>query len=144
MLYVSWELVSPYVQPKIPNPFAAAFLLSGFVPTSSPDKPTYAKSYADLLFIAYYIVFFSFIRALVADKVGRHIAKYFRLKRESKIVRFGEQGYALVYFMVFGAWGFVRDSIIHLFHQLNLAYLLQHIMGELPTWWYRTEYFWIG
>jgi acyl-CoA-dependent ceramide synthase len=77
----------------------------------------YAKSYADLLFIAYYIVFFSFVRQLIAVKACRPIAKYFRLKRE-KIDRFGEQGYALVYFMVFGTWGLVSVFVTPLFHRL--------------------------
>jgi acyl-CoA-dependent ceramide synthase len=107
VLYLNWELVSPYVEPGIQNPFASLFLLSGRVSSSPPDNPLYAKCYQDLLFIAYYIVFFSLVRQLVTVKACRPIARYFGLKREAKLDRFGEQGYALVYFMVFGAWGFV-------------------------------------
>jgi len=124
ILYVNWEVVSPYIDPGIPNPFRSLFLLSGRVPSSTADKPVYAKTYEDLLFIAYYVVFFSLLRQLIAVKAGRRIACYFGIKREAKLDRFGEQGYALIYFMVFGAWGY-------------------RIMGQLPTWWYRTEYFWI-
>jgi len=107
VLYVNWELVSPYVRPGVPNPFGPLFLLSGRVPSSPSDKPLYAKSYEDLLFIAYYIVFFSLLRQLIAVKTCRPIARYFGIKRQAKLDRFGEQGYALAYFVVFGAWGFV-------------------------------------
>jgi len=107
VLYINWELLSPYLAPDIPNPFATCFFLSGHIPTSAPHDPRYAKSYHDLIFIAYNIVFFSFVRQLITVNLCRPVAKYFRLKREAKIDRFGEQGYALVYFMIFGAWGFV-------------------------------------
>ncbi|KAF8076495.1 longevity assurance proteins LAG1 LAC1 [Lyophyllum atratum] len=124
VLFVNWELLSPYLAPGVENPFAGLFLLSGRIPTSSPEDPRYAKTYYDLLFLAYNIVFFSFVRQLIAVKLCKPIAKYFGLKREGKIDRFGEQGYALVYFAVFGAWGY-------------------RVMTQLPTNWYRTEYFWI-
>ena len=110
VLYANWELVSPYIQPGIQNPFRSLFLLSGRVPSSPADKPLYAKTYEDLLFIAFYIVFFSFVRQLIAVKACRPVARYFGIKREAKLDRFGEQGYALVYFMVFGAWGYVSLS----------------------------------
>ncbi|KAF5387711.1 hypothetical protein D9615_000494 [Tricholomella constricta] len=124
VLFVNWELLSPYLAPGLKNPFGCFFLLSGRIPTSSPENPRYAKTYLDLLFLAYNIVFFSLVRQLVAVKLCRPIAKYFGLKREAKIDRFGEQGYALVYFMFFGAWGY-------------------RVMSHLPTYWYRSEYFWI-
>jgi hypothetical protein len=107
VLYVNWELVSPYVEPGIKNPFGSLFLITGHISSSPPGKPLYAKSYGDLLFIAFHIVFFSLVRQLIAVKACHPIARYFGLKREAKLDRFGEQGYALVYFMVFGAWGFV-------------------------------------
>lgn len=107
VLYANWELVSPYTGPGIQNPFGSLFLLSGRVSSSPADKPLYAKTYKDLLFIAYYIVFFSLLRQLIAVKACQPIARYFGIKRKAKLDRFGEQGYALVYFMVFGAWGHV-------------------------------------
>ena len=57
--------------------------------------------------------------------------------------RFGEQGYALIYFAVMGAWGVVCQLHFRPDRKAILT-LLQRIMGQLPTWWYRTEYFWIG
>ncbi|KAF8663373.1 hypothetical protein AX16_000948 [Volvariella volvacea WC 439] len=124
VLAAVWELVSQPLKLAMQNPFTPFFLLSHRVPESPPDDPRYAKGYCDLLFIAYYVVFWSLIRQIVAVNISRRIARSFGLKREAKLERFGEQGYALVYFAVFGAWGC-------------------RIMSQLPTWWYRTEYFWI-
>ncbi|KAG6866437.1 hypothetical protein C0991_003955 [Blastosporella zonata] len=124
VLYVNWELSSPYLAPGVSNPFAAAFFVPGRISSSSNDDPRYAKSYYDLVFLAYNIVFFSLVRQLIAVNACRPIAKYFGLRREAKIDRFGEQGYALVYFAFFGAWGY-------------------RVMTQLPTNWYETKYFWI-
>lgn len=48
----------------------------------------------------------------------RPIARHYKIKRRSTLDRFGEQGYALVYFAVMGMWGFV--SILYIL-QLNLT-----------------------
>ncbi|KAJ7368394.1 longevity assurance proteins LAG1/LAC1 [Mycena albidolilacea] len=140
ILYTNWELLTPHLKPlleplapalgpyvpngRITNPFGPIFLLSGKIATSDPDDPRYAKDWCDLLFLAYNVIFFSCFRQLVTVIMFRRIAKYFGIKKEAKLDRFGEQGYAVVYFGITGAWGL-------------------HIMSELPTWWYRTEYFWI-
>ncbi|KAK7061805.1 TLC domain-containing protein [Favolaschia claudopus] len=140
VLYINWELLTPQLRPllapytpaigqylpngSIPNPFGALFLLSGKVPTSRPEDPRYAKDWCDLLFIVYNIVFFSCFRQVVTLKMCRPFAQYFGIRKEAKLDRFGEQGYAVVYFGITGAWGL-------------------RIMSRLPTWWYRTEYFWI-
>ncbi|KAG5648976.1 hypothetical protein DXG03_000325 [Asterophora parasitica] len=124
ILYANWELLSPYVAPAIPNPFAPFFLISGRVESSTDDDPRYQKSYADLLFLAYNIVFFSCVRQLITINACRPVARYFGLKKEAKLDRFGEQGYALVYFSILGACGY-------------------RVMSLLPTYWYRTETFWI-
>ncbi|KAG6810870.1 hypothetical protein H0H92_009991 [Tricholoma furcatifolium] len=124
VLYVNWEITAPYLAPGFSNPFATVFLLTGHVPESSPNDPRYAKSYWDLLFIAYYIIFFSLVRQVIVVKICRPVAKWFGLKRETKLDRFGEQGYAWVYFAVMGAWGY-------------------RIMTQHPTYWYQTKYFWI-
>ncbi|KAF8745908.1 hypothetical protein AX14_004213 [Amanita brunnescens Koide BX004] len=124
VLYANWRFLAPLFEPGISNPFAPFFLLSGLVPSSSRDDPRYAKSYLDLLFIAYYVVFWSFVRQSLTIYVSRPIARYFKIRKEAKIDRFGEQTYAFLYFLVVGAWGL-------------------RIMSQLPTLWYRTEYFWI-
>jgi len=111
VLYANWELLSPYLQPGSPNPFAPIFQISGYIPTSSPNNPLYQKSWCDLLFIAYYVIFFSFVREALCVNVSRPVARYFGLRREHKIDRFAEQMYAMFYFLVFGAWGYVRICV---------------------------------
>ncbi|KAH7921816.1 longevity assurance proteins LAG1/LAC1 [Leucogyrophana mollusca] len=124
ILYINWHILAPYIAPQIPNPFAPFLFISHHVPTSSPEDPRYAKGYLDLVFVAYHIIFYSFVRQFITITLCRPIAKYFGLRKQTKLDRFGEQGYALVYFAVMGAWGF-------------------RIMGQLPTYWYRTDVFFI-
>ncbi|KAI9448029.1 longevity assurance proteins LAG1/LAC1 [Lactarius indigo] len=90
-----------------PSPFAPLLFVSYQTPSPTNDitDPRYRKGWLDLVFLAYNVVFFSFVR-------------------QRKLARFGEQGYAILYFSFFGAWG-VR------------------IMSGLPTWWYNCEHFWI-
>jgi len=63
------------------------------------------------LFLAFHIVFYSFLRQFVTTILARSVARYFGIKKEGKLDRFGEQTYALLYFTVMGAWGFVSDSL---------------------------------
>lgn len=94
-------------------------------PTDDSADPRYRKGYLDLVFVAYYIIFFSFLRQSVTSYLCRPFAQYFGIRKEAKLARFGEQGYAVFYFVISGLWGL-------------------HIMSQLPTWFYRTEAFWIG
>ncbi|KAJ7590944.1 longevity assurance proteins LAG1 LAC1 [Mycena floridula] len=126
---LTWKFFGPLLQPgtsleKPSNPFGAFFLISHRLPDSPDDAPLYSKGYCDLLFLAYYIVFFSFARQVIAINIAQPIAKYFGIRKETKLDRFGEQFHAVIYWGIMGAWGF-------------------RIMGQLPTQWYRTEYFWI-
>ncbi|KAJ7655411.1 TLC domain-containing protein [Mycena rosella] len=127
VLFLNWELLAPHLAHffghDLPpaNPFAPLLLLSHGVPG---PQPRYARGRGDIAFVVYYIVLFSFVRQVITVRAGRRVGRFFGLTRAGKLERFGEQGYAFLYFLVFGAWG-VR------------------IMGQLPTWWYRTDYFWI-
>ncbi|CDO71251.1 hypothetical protein BN946_scf184908.g8 [Trametes cinnabarina] len=124
VLWANWEILAPHVSKNIPNPFAPLIFISHRVPGSPDDDPRYQKGYLDLVFIAYYIVFWSFVRQSFTIYVCRPIAQWFGIRKEAKLDRFGEQGYAVAYFFVMAAWG-------------------MRIMSQLPTWWYRTDQFWI-
>ena len=120
LLWVNWALLAPYLNLGVGNPFSV-FIISGHIPTSSPSDPLYRKTWWDLPFIAYYIVVFSFIRETLSIKISRPLARYYGIRNENKMDRFAEQMYALVYFTVFGTWGYVRafshvaTCITHLF-----------------------------
>ncbi|KAI9001041.1 TLC domain-containing protein [Trametes punicea] len=124
VLWANWEILAPYVAKGLPNPFASLIFISHRVPGTPDDDPRYQKGYLDLLFIAYYIVFWSFVRQSFTLYVCRPVARWFGIRKEAKLDRFGEQGYAVAYFFVMAVWGL-------------------RIMSQLPTWWYRTEHFWI-
>ncbi len=70
--------------------------------TSTLDDPRYQKGWFDLAFIAYHIVFWSMIRQFVTINICRPIAKYYGIRKEGKLDRFGEQGYAVFYFFIMG------------------------------------------
>ncbi|KAL4076069.1 longevity assurance proteins LAG1 LAC1 [Scleroderma citrinum] len=123
ILFFNWELLAPFVASDLPNPFKALLFISYPITSSSGDV-RYAKGYLDLAFIAYHIIVWSFVRQAFIIHLCRPIARYFKIKRQSTLDRFGEQGYALMYFAIMGLWGL-------------------RIMSQLPTNWFRTEYFWI-
>ncbi|KAN0097511.1 sphingosine N-acyltransferase lac1 [Tylopilus felleus] len=125
VLYINWEVLAPFVAHGPPNPFRPFFFISYRIPSSPDSDVRYQKGYLDLVFVAYYIVFFSFVRQIITVNVCHPIARYFGIKRRAKLDRFGEQGYAAIYFSVMGAWGY-------------------YIMCQLPTYWYKTEHFWLG
>lgn len=79
------------------------------MPDSDPTDQRYQKGWLDLVFLAYYVLFWSFIRQVLAVKVSQRIARWFGLRKIAKVERFGEQGYALVYFLVMGLWGYVSS-----------------------------------
>lgn len=128
ILHLNWVLFTPLMTSKPPpSPFASLLFISHPIPSppGNPDDHRYRKGWLDLAFLAYHIVFFSFIRQVITIKLCRRVARRFGIRTEGKLARFGEQGYAMIYFAFFGAWGL-------------------RIMSQLPTWWYRTDNFWIG
>lgn len=107
VLWANWELLAPYIAKDVPNPFAPLLFISHRIPDSPPDDPLYQKGYLDLVFVAYYFVFWSFIRQTLTVYIFRPAAKWFGIRREAKLDRFGEQGYAVLYFLFTGIWGVV-------------------------------------
>ena len=105
-LYVNWEIITPHVAPGLPNPFAPLIFISHRIESSPPGDPLYAKGYMDLVFVASYVVFFSFVRQIFILHVFRPFARWYGIKR-SKFDRFGEQGYGVVYWGAMSVWGYV-------------------------------------
>ncbi|KAL7423498.1 sphingosine N-acyltransferase lag1 [Cryptotrichosporon argae] len=83
----------------------------------------YTKGVGDFFFIAYYIIFWSFVRQTVTLYFLRPLGKRLGIPK-SKMMRFLEQGYAVFYFTILGSAGIF-------------------VMSQLPTWWYKTEHFWL-
>jgi very-long-chain ceramide synthase len=115
-LYVLWTVFAPCFfgeETASRNPFGPIFLLTGYIPESSEDDPRYAKTWYDLVFIAYYIVFFSFVRQVIAVNLAQRIVLSYGIRlKEGKIERLGEQLYAVLYFTATGISGYVKNHLI--------------------------------
>ncbi|KAI9508950.1 longevity assurance proteins LAG1/LAC1 [Russula earlei] len=126
-LHINWMIFTPLIHSHSPpSPFAPLIFISHPTPSPTDDStdPRYRKGWLDLVFLAYYVVFFSFVRQSILHKICYPLAQHFGIRKEGKLARFGEQGYAIFYFSFFGAWGL-------------------RIMSHHPTWWYNCQHFWI-
>ncbi|KAF9513209.1 hypothetical protein BS47DRAFT_1485744 [Hydnum rufescens UP504] len=108
VLWTNWHFLAPH----IPNPFAPLLFVSYPIADSDPGSPRFAKGPLDILFVAYYVIVWSFVRQFLTLHILHPLAIRFGVRKSDKVVRFGEQGYA-------------------------------YVMSQLPTWWFRTEHFWI-
>lgn len=116
VLWANWELASRFVQMPFENPFARLLFISHALP-SKDGTVSYIKGYNDLWFLAYWVVCFSFIRLFWTVYVFHPMARYYGIRNQGKIIRYGEQGYAVVYFTVMGSFGL-------------------YVMSQLPTWYF--------
>ncbi|KAJ7245926.1 TLC domain-containing protein [Mycena haematopus] len=121
----------------IPNPFTPFFLLSHAAPfpatrpnaSTSPDPSVrvYIKGPLDLLFIAYAVVLFSFLRLVLTHEAFPALARRLGMTKRTKVERFGEQGYQVVYFATFGGWG-----IYNLLTSRTLWFTTRHFWLDYP------------
>ncbi|GAA5853510.1 hypothetical protein JCM8547_002488 [Rhodosporidiobolus lusitaniae] len=109
------------------NPITPFLFISHPLPLEPADngEQRYGKGPRDFVFLLFYIVVFSFLREAVTEYLVRPLARNLGLKSESKIVRFTEQGYAFVYLSASATFGL-------------------YVMSKQPSWWYKTEHFWLG
>ncbi|KAJ7836057.1 TLC domain-containing protein, partial [Mycena olivaceomarginata] len=64
----------------------------------------YLKGPLDLLLLGHLVVLFSFIRLVLSHCAFPALARRWGVTKQGKIERFGEQGYAVVYFAAMGVW----------------------------------------
>ncbi|POY76456.1 hypothetical protein BMF94_0657 [Rhodotorula taiwanensis] len=107
------------------NPISPFLFISyPLTPELGEDSQRYGKGPRDLAFLSFYIIVFSFLRQSVTEYLVRPLARNLGLKTESKVQRFMEQAYAVVYFSTSGAFGL-------------------YVMSRQDSWWYQTEHFWL-
>ncbi|CAE7203639.1 unnamed protein product [Rhizoctonia solani] len=124
-LYANFEFVTRYIlKQPYSNPFAPLLFISYPLSDSEPSDLRYGKGWLDLVFLAYYVIFFSFVRQSVTIHIIKPLAQRLGVRKEAKLDRFAEQGYAVLYFGVFGTLGL-------------------YVMSQMPTWWFKTEHFWL-
>ncbi|KAG2733306.1 hypothetical protein G9P44_004296 [Scheffersomyces stipitis] len=90
-----------------------------------PGTDQYGKGENDFYFVGFYAIFFTFLREFVVVCVLRPLAKALGIKRESKVKRFMEQGYAIFYYGLSGPAGL-------------------WIMSTLPLWFFETTPFYVN
>ncbi|CAO1632629.1 unnamed protein product [Parajaminaea phylloscopi] len=129
--YVNWRIFTP----NTTNPFEPFLFLSHRVPVAqvllqepkaalTGDTVRYQKGYYDLCFLVFYVVVFSFIRQSTTLYVFKPFAKWWGIKNETKQLRLMEQGYAILYWGSFGAFG-------------------TYVMSSQDSWWFNLEHLWL-
>lgn len=110
----------------------------------------YDKGLLDLAFLGFYIVVFSFVRQSLTEYIIRPFARSLGIKSESKLVRFMEQAYAVVYFTASGSFGLVRldqDAFVGWpgvgSRRAEPRSFVQYVMSKQDSWWYKTEHYWL-
>ncbi|KAJ7702095.1 hypothetical protein B0H16DRAFT_743098 [Mycena metata] len=114
---------SPTPRPRCmpPPPFSSA-IATLFTHTHTQ---LYLKGPLDIPLLLWTIVLCSYLRLVFTREVFPKVAKWWRIKREGKVARFGEQGYAVVYFAVVGVGG-------------------AQTLLLTPAPWFHTPAFWVG
>ncbi len=89
---------------------------------SPPDDLRYAKGPQDLVFVLYHIIVFSFVRQFTLFNIIHPFALRLGIKRGTKLERFGEQVYALLYYGAMGVWGMVGPLKLTISHLIANAH----------------------
>ncbi|KAI0032044.1 longevity assurance proteins LAG1/LAC1 [Vararia minispora EC-137] len=87
VFHLSWIFLTPFITTELPlSPFAPLLFISHPTPSPTDDAtdPRYRKGWLDLLFIAYYVVFWSFVRQTIIIHVCRPLARRFRVKKSKR------------------------------------------------------------
>jgi len=79
----------------------------------------YGKGVKDFQFVAFYVVFFTFTREFLMQRVIRPLAIHWGIEKRAKQSRFMEQFYTAVYFGIFGPFGL-------------------YVMSQTPVWYFNT------
>lgn len=135
-----------------------AYLLSGNYTESNPlhmfvavsyqvgDSSWYSKGIKDLAFVAFNMIFFTFLREFVMQCILRPSATYVGLKKASKINRFMEQSYSIFYYGISGPFGlyvmyqsdlwlFRTDTMYTTYPDLEIDYLYKvFFLGQASFW----------
>jgi acyl-CoA-dependent ceramide synthase len=107
------------LDPTPGNPVKRLLFVSYPVAGTSPRL--YAKGAADVLFIAFYIVVFTFTREFCMQWILAPLARSLGLKR-GKVQRFMEQGYTIMYFTASATYGI-------------------YVMSHTSMWYFKTHEF---
>lgn len=120
-LLFSFSLYAIY--PYHSNPLRKFIFLSYPIPASedAPDAPTkYGKGLWDVAFVSFYMVFLSFTREFLMQRLLRPLAIYNGFHTKRTQLRFMEQMYTAIYFGFTGPWGL-------------------YVMSRTPVWYFNVH-----
>lgn len=128
-------LAAYFVSPGEHNPLHAALFLSYPNPALAERTTTlpahignvtqYGKGKADLAFVAFYTLVFTFTREFLMQRLIRPIAVRCGIRRRGKQARFMEQFYTAIYFTIFSPFGL-------------------WVMSRTPVWYFNTAGMYAG
>lgn len=107
------------IDPTDANPASHALFVS--YPLSNTSPVYYAKGRLDALFVAFYVVVFTFSREFCMQWILAPLARKMGLQK-SKVQRFMEQGYTIMYFTCSASYGI-------------------WVMSHTPMWYFNTTEF---
>ncbi|ODV95032.1 hypothetical protein PACTADRAFT_50856 [Pachysolen tannophilus NRRL Y-2460] len=118
--YTAYFISGNYTESNILHAFVT---VSYKIPGTEP--PMYGKGLKDILFVFYYMIFFTFFREFLMQVVLRPLAIKCGMSKESKVKRFMEQTYSMVYYGITGPVGL-------------------YIMYHTPLWFFETRPFYLN
>jgi len=110
------------------------------------DTRQYGKGPKDLAFILYWMIFFTFFREFCMQVILRPFATIVGVKKPSKIKRFMEQSYSVIYYGISGPFGlyvmsqtdlwlFKTDTMYSTYPNLTNDYLYKiFYLGQAAFW----------
>lgn len=123
---ISVILIFYFLAPGSQNPFSRFLFISYPIYKSEIDGTVlYGKGYWDLAFISFWVIAFTFIRESIMLYILKPIAIMGGIKSNRKILRFMEQGYVTIYYIVAASVGVT-------------------IMYNSPYGFFETRHLWIG
>ncbi|CAG8696057.1 8745_t:CDS:2 [Ambispora leptoticha] len=127
LIIIGTIILGYLVNPTSRNPFSK-FLFVAYPIGSHHDhtkltKISYGKGLWDLCLISFWVVVFTFTREAIMQYVLKPLGTWAEIKK-SKLTRFMEQGYVVIYYSISSAVGV-------------------YMMRQSPYWYFETKYFWI-
>ena len=135
--------------PSLRSKMSAFFSLSYPVSTKSG---LYGQGTRDMYLVASFIVFFTGLRAFALDYLLLPLAGWCGIDKKKGKVRFAEQFYIMVYYIIYWAWGvalFVRDtpagvrSLDGVLISLWQGYPILHLDTSMKLYYLSQFAFWI-
>ncbi|CAG8527442.1 4838_t:CDS:2 [Ambispora gerdemannii] len=128
LIIIGTIILGYLVNPTSRNPFSKFLFIAYQIGSHDHDqmkftKSSYGKGLWDLCLISFWVVVFTFTREAIMQYVLKPLGTWAEIKK-SKLTRFMEQGYVVIYYSISSAVGV-------------------YVMRQSPYWYFETKYFWI-